>query len=86
MNQSESTTALSLLPPEMQDALAEAARAENRQPEELIQDAVRQYLKDRHWQKLLWYGQERAHTLGYDHSDVDRLIEEFRRERQSRHH
>jgi metal-responsive CopG/Arc/MetJ family transcriptional regulator len=81
MTDTESATLVTLLPPEMREAIEEVARTENRQPGELVEEAVRQYLKDRHWHSLVTYGQERAHSLSYQPSDVNRLIAESRSER-----
>jgi metal-responsive CopG/Arc/MetJ family transcriptional regulator len=61
-----------------------AAEAEHRSVEEVLQDAVQQYLENRSWVEMLGYGQERAKALGYNESDVDRLIAESRSEQRSR--
>jgi len=61
-----------------------AASEDHRTREELLQEAVERYLKDRHWQRLLAYGEERARSLGLSDADVPRLIEEYRREQSSR--
>lgn len=80
MAEERNVRVVELLAPEMREAVEEAARAEQRQPDELVQDAVRRYLKDRHWEALVSYGRERARALGYKPSDVNRLIAEQRRE------
>ena len=61
--------------------LQAAAAEERRSSDELVRDAVERYLKDRQWQRLLAYGQERARSLGLTEADVPRLIEEYRQER-----
>ena len=61
-----------------------AANEEHRTREELLLEAVERYLRDRRWQRLLFYGQERARSLGLTDADVPRLIEEYRQERSSR--
>jgi len=61
--------------------IREAASEERRTTEELVQEAVERYLKDRRWQRLLTYGEERARSLGLTEADVPRLIEEYRKER-----
>lgn len=61
-----------------------AANEEHRTREELLLEAVERYLRDRRWQRLLSYGQERARSLGLTDADVPRLIEEYRQERSSR--
>ena len=61
-----------------------AANEEHRTREELLLEAVERYLRDRRWQRLLSYGQERARSLGLTDADVPRLIEEYRQERSIR--
>ena len=62
-----------------------AADEEHRTRDELVREAVERYLKERRWQRLLAYGEQRARSLGLTDADVPRLIEEYRREhRQSR--
>jgi len=60
-----------------------AAQAEHRTVDEVLTDAVKRYVEDRSWTKLLDYGAERAKTLGVKESDVDRLITESRAEQRS---
>ena len=61
-----------------------AASEEHRTREELLLEAVERYLRDRSWQRLLSYGEERARSLGLTDTDVPRLIEEYRQERSIR--
>ncbi len=58
--------------------IQEAAEAEHRSPEEVVQDAVKLYLEELSWTKLLVYGQERARELGTTEADIDRAIAETR--------
>jgi hypothetical protein len=58
-----------------------AAQAEHRTVDEVLADAVKRYLEERSWTRLLDYGAERAKTLGIKESDIDRLIAESRAER-----
>ena len=58
-----------------------AAEEEHCSSDELVREAVERYLKDRRWQRLLAYGEQRARSLGLTETDVPRLIEEYRRER-----
>jgi hypothetical protein len=55
-----------------------AANEEHRTLDELLQEAVERYLKDRRWQRLLAYGEQQARSLGLTETDVPRLIEEYR--------
>ena len=68
------------LPEPLLAEIQSAAQAEHRTVNEVLTDAVRRYVEDRSWTKLLDYGAERAKTLGFKESDVDRLIAESRAE------
>jgi predicted transcriptional regulator len=72
------------LPPELLAKVANAARAENRTPDELLEDAAELYLKNRRWQKLLEFGEQNARDLGLTAEDVPRLIAEARCEPKER--
>ena len=50
--------------------VANAARAENRTPDELLEDAAELYLKNRRWQELLEFGEKNARNLGLTGEDV----------------
>jgi predicted DNA-binding protein len=66
------------------DLLAQAravAEEEHRTAEDVVREAVERFLSDRHWQRLVAYGQERAQALGLTEDDVPRLIAEVRQER-----
>jgi len=66
---------------ELARQLEDAARAHQKEPAELLEKAVKQYLEDRSWMKLMGYGQERAMALGKKtEDDIDRLIAESRSE------
>ena len=70
---------------ELARQLEDAARAQQKEPAELLEEAVKQYLEDRSWMKLLGYGQERAKALGITtEEDIDRLIAESRSEQHAR--
>ena len=68
------------LPEPLLAEIQSAARAEHRSVEEVLADAVKRYVENRSWTKLLDYGTERAKTLGIKESDIDRLIAESRAE------
>jgi hypothetical protein len=59
------------------------ARRRRNTVNEVLTDAVKRYVEDRSWTKLLDYGAERAKTLGIGESDIDRLIAESRAEQRS---
>ena len=42
--------------------------------------AVGRHLRDRVWDELFRYGEERARDLGIGPEDVERLVEEYRQE------
>lgn len=68
------------LPEPLLAEIRSAARAEHRSVDEVLIDAVKRYVEERSWTKLLDYGVERAKTLGIKESDIDRLIAESRAE------
>lgn len=62
-----------------------AADEDHRTSDDLVREAVERYLKDRRWQRILAYGEQKARSLGLTDADVPRLIEEYRRQqRQTR--
>lgn len=56
------------------------ASEEQRSSDELVREAIERYLKERQWQHLLSYGEQRARSLGLTDADVPRLIDEYREE------
>ena len=64
--------------------VANAAREENRTPDELLEAAAELYLKNRRWQKLLEFGEQNARDLGLTAEDLPRLIAEARCEQKER--
>ena len=71
------------LPEPLLAEIRSAAQAEHRSVDEVLTDAVRRYIEERSWTKLLDYGAEQAKTLGVKESDIDRLIAESRAEQRS---
>jgi metal-responsive CopG/Arc/MetJ family transcriptional regulator len=71
------------LPAPLLEEIRSAAKAEHRSVDEVLIDAVKRYVEDRSWTKLLDYGGERANALGVKESDIDRLIAESRAEQRS---
>jgi metal-responsive CopG/Arc/MetJ family transcriptional regulator len=69
-----------LLSDELFHQVEEAARAQNREPSELVSDAVRKYLDDQTWVQFVERNERRARKAGIGEEDVDRLISEVRRE------
>ncbi len=71
------------LPEPLLAEIRSAAQAEHRTVDEVLTDAVKRYVEERSWTKLLDYGAERAKALGVKESDIDRLIAETRAEKRS---
>lgn len=70
---------------ELAKQLEDAARAQHREAAELLEEAVKRYLEDCSWVRLMEYGQERAKALGIKtEEDIDRLIAESRSEQRAR--
>jgi metal-responsive CopG/Arc/MetJ family transcriptional regulator len=69
-----------LLSDELLQQVEEAARAQNREPTELVSEAVRKYLEEQSWVQFVERNESRARKLGIGEEDVDRLISEVRRE------
>ena len=68
------------LPEPLPAEIRSAAPAEHRSVDEVLSDALKRYVEERSWTKLLGYGTERAKALGVKESDIDRLIAESRAE------
>jgi metal-responsive CopG/Arc/MetJ family transcriptional regulator len=68
------------LPEPLLAKIQSAAQAEHRSVDEVLADAVKRYVDERSWTKLLDYGAERAKTLGVKEFDIDRLTAESRAE------
>jgi hypothetical protein len=66
------------IPPALLAQVQSAADEEHRPAADLLREAVERYLRERRWQKIFAYGEERARTLGLAEADVPRLIAEFR--------
>ncbi len=60
------------------------ANEEHRSRDELVREAIQEYLKNRRWRRLLAYGGQQARLLGLTDADVPRLIDEYRQEHQNR--
>lgn len=75
------TGAKTLLSDELQAELERVACEQNRQPVEVLEDAVRKYLDERSWVRVLEYGQERAKAVGIATEErIDQAIADLRRE------
>jgi hypothetical protein len=63
------------------EAAVEIARSENRQPEDVLKDALEQYERSKKLRQLGAYGREQARRTGLRPSDIER---EIAAERQTR--
>jgi metal-responsive CopG/Arc/MetJ family transcriptional regulator len=66
------------LPAPLLAEIRSAAQAEHCGVNEVLTDAVKRYIEERSWTKLLEYGAERARAGDVKESEVDRLIAESR--------
>jgi len=60
------------------------ARAQNREPSDVVREAVRKYLDEQSWVRFVEENEVRARAKGIGQEDVDRLISEVRRENRQR--
>jgi predicted transcriptional regulator len=65
---------------ELQQQIAQFAREQNREPGEVLEDAVRRYIAVRKLERLAEKGEARARALDIQEENVPRLVEEVRRE------
>lgn len=76
------TKILSLsLPPKLLREAERVAKTEGRTKSELFREALRRYLLEEKVHQLQRYGARQARKLGIKASDVQRLIEEYRKTR-----
>ena len=68
------------LPDDLLTAASEAARAEGKTTDELIEAATRRYLSRERLDRFARRHDQRARVLGIAESDVPRLIHEHRRD------
>jgi len=68
------------IPPALLAQIRTAADEERRPAADLLREAVERYLRERRWQKIFAYGEERARALGLAEADIPGLIAEYRHE------
>ncbi len=66
------------MPPVLVAEMEAVAEAEGKTIDEIAENAVQRFLKERHWQQLVSYGKSQADRLGLKSGDVARLIGESR--------
>ena len=72
------TTVTFSLPPEMATQVDQLVEQEGRTRSELVREALRRYIDDSKWRRLLENGEQRARERGIGPEDVERLVDEYR--------
>ncbi|MBV8358029.1 MAG: hypothetical protein JO189_08850 [Deltaproteobacteria bacterium] len=68
------------IPPALLVEIKAVADQDKRSAEDVLREAIEHYLRNRRWQRIFAYGEQRARTLGLSEEDVPRLIAESRQE------
>lgn len=74
------TDSNSLLSEKLLSQVKQTARDQNREPAEVVEDAVRKYLEEQSWIGFVQRNERRARANGIGEDDIERLISEVRRE------
>jgi metal-responsive CopG/Arc/MetJ family transcriptional regulator len=69
-----------LLPEELLHQVEEVARAQHREPAELVTDAVRKYLDQQSWLQYIERNDAKTRKAGISEADVEPLLSEARSE------
>lgn len=69
------------LPPDLLREAERVAKKEGRTKSELFREALRRYIREQRWAELRRYGAQQAGKLGFKETDVERIIEEYRKGR-----
>lgn len=69
-----------LLSDELLRQVEETARAQSREPAEVVTDAVAKNLEEQSWRQYVERNEARARAKGISEDDIDRLISEVRSE------
>ncbi len=73
------------MPEPMLEEMQVLAKKENRTMSELVREALRQYQRDKYWDRVNAYGQASAARAGVNNEDdVIRVTREFRRSQRSK--
>lgn len=68
------------LPPDMAAQVEQLMREEGRTRSELLREALRRYIEDREWRRIVRDARKRTKELGITPDDVERLVDEARAE------
>jgi metal-responsive CopG/Arc/MetJ family transcriptional regulator len=72
------------LPDRLFSEVEKTAKAEGRSIADVLSEAFKRYTVDQRWQRLVDRGEQRAKRSGITEADVPQLVEEIRRENQTR--
>ena len=59
-----------VIPPALVAEIQAAAKEEKRPVEEMLREAIERYLRNRRWQRIFAYGEDRARALGLSEEDI----------------
>jgi hypothetical protein len=68
------------IPPALLAEIKAAAGEDKRSAEDMLREAIERYLRNRRWQWIFAYGEERARILGFSEEDIPLLIAKSRQE------
>ncbi|MEW6324621.1 MAG: ribbon-helix-helix domain-containing protein [Nitrospirota bacterium] len=72
------------LPPKLLKEAEQVAREEHRTKSELLREALRVYISSRHWGQIREWGAQTAKDYSIkSEADVERIIQEYRREKRA---
>jgi metal-responsive CopG/Arc/MetJ family transcriptional regulator len=84
MEENMATEPTPLISADLLHQVEETAREQNRQPEEVVSEAVRKYLEEQSWVRFVERNESRARAMGITEDDIPRLVDEVRRENAAR--
>ena len=65
----------------LQQKIEQIAHEQNRQPTEILEEAVQKYLDERSWATALGYGRQRAEAVGITTEEgIDQAIADWRKQ------
>jgi metal-responsive CopG/Arc/MetJ family transcriptional regulator len=72
------------LPPKLLKEAEQVAQEEHRTKSELLREALRVYIASRHWSQIREWGAHTAEEYSIkSEADVERIIQEYRREKRA---
>jgi hypothetical protein len=77
-------TQIPKIPEDLMAAIEQEAHIQQRPITDVFTEAVKRYLDDRTWQRVIEKGRERARAMGLTEEDVPRLIAESRADQEQR--